>query len=79
MFEDNNGGAGAPLDNLTEDDIVLCDYDEVLSKRLKMSFYNECLDERRTVIVCLDPRGLLKGKVLQLLPSKRSENATKES
>ena len=29
MFEDNNGGAGAPLDNLTEDDIVLCDYDEV--------------------------------------------------
>ena len=49
MFEDNNGGAGAPLDNLTEDDIVLCDYDEVkdwfldentgssVLKRLKMS------------------------------------------
>ena len=78
MFEDNNGGAGAPLDNLTEDDIVLCDYDEVLFKRLKISFHNECLNERRTVIVCLDPRGLLKGKVLQLLPSKRSENAKEE-
>ena len=23
MFEDNNGGAGAPLDNLTEDDIEI--------------------------------------------------------
>ena len=79
MFEDNNGGAGAPLDNLTEDDIVLCDYDEVLLRRLKMSFHNECLNERRTVIVCLDPRGLLKGKVLQLLPSRRSENAIEES
>ena len=31
MFEDNGGGAGGPLDNLTEDDIVLLDgdYDEV--------------------------------------------------
>ena len=79
MFEDNNGGAGAPLDNLTEDDIVLCDYDEVPSKRLIMPFHNECLIERRTVIVCLGPRGLLKGKVLQLLLSKRSENAIEES
>ena len=31
MFEDNGGSGAAPLDNLTEDDIVLLDgdYDEV--------------------------------------------------
>ena len=37
MFEDNGGGAGGPLDNLTEDDIVLLDgdYDEVRESVVK--------------------------------------------
>jgi hypothetical protein len=35
MFDDNGGSGAAPLDNLTEDDIVLLDgdYDEVAELR----------------------------------------------
>ena len=35
MFDDNGGSGAAPLDNLTEDDIVLLDgdYDEVAEMR----------------------------------------------
>ena len=82
MFEDNGGGAGGPLDNLTEDDIVLLDgdYDEVRESVVKYYF---CQYEGGTVLNIsgsiifpkrmrvgrqfLDPRDLSKERDPQLL------------
>ena len=55
MFEDNGGGAGGPLDNLTEDDIVLLDgdYDEVRGSvviQSRNSKYYFCQYEGGTVL-----------------------------